>query len=430
MRRIFLLLMCVGAIHIFYEIQMVYAQETEEIVVEKVAPGTQETVSDNAKNPTTAPDTDGDAISKEEDKTELDAQSGREKLPILPDSSQVNEELSQPFSEDDRLILQDGLDSAMPEEGVAMDYFPQGDDGNTAKEENLPQLRLSLDFCNLSEKELKAGESAEFSASFINHSKNQDVYGLKITVQTGSAAVRPPGTAFYFEKVGPKEKIYIDGSMTVAKNAEDGLVPVLFVLEYEDKDGNVSERSEKIELLVRQPVKMELGQAKIPPVLYASDLVEIPVTVLNLSRTGVYNVRVHLEGMGLFPSEDIFIGNMEAGVRGEGTMDVYVGTKTMRTAGAEDSAEEAEKYGPVSGTITLEYEDAEGNTHTVTQEYQTKIKKAKILSLEVEEEEETNPWQNSVFAAILTGTSALILLLSAQIKRKNILLEEARKAGL
>lgn len=109
-------------------------------------------------------------------------------------------------------------------------------------------------------------------------------------------------------------------------------------------------------------------------------------------------------------------------------MKVYVGTKTMESIGVDNGTEEKEKYGAVRGRFALSYEDASGNTYEESREYQTEIKKAQVLSLKTDEEtEKANPWWISVFAALILGMTAMLLLLLAKLHRKNILLEESRK---
>ena len=128
-------------------------------------------------------------------------------------------------------------------------------------------------------------------------------------------------------------------------------------------------------LTVEQPVEMELETGMIPGVLYAADTLELPVKALNLSRTSVYNVRILLSAPGLFPVNNVFIGNMEAGTEGTGTMSVYIGNRTMEAAGSGTSTDSQEKYGKTDGTITLQYQDADGRTYTLQQEFRTEIKK-------------------------------------------------------
>lgn len=302
-----------------------------------------------------------------------------------------------------------------------------GDAGEGQGEELIRQPKLLVDFCSLDS--LEAGSTKDMRVSLKNCSESQTVYNLKVVLQPETTALTLEHNSFYFDEVAPQGTVDIGGVVTAAPDGEAGVIPITFTFEYEDKKGTAATGTETVNLTLSQPVKMELETADIPAYVYASDTIDVPVTALNLGRTGVYNARIHLEGEGLFPTGDVFLGNMEPGSSGEGSMSVYVGTRTMEAVGVDDGAGEDQKYGAVSGTVTLAYEDVAGVTHEITREYQSEIKKAQILSLEVEaENDDANPWWISVFAVVIAGMALAIGLLLGRIRRKNVLLQEAQRS--
>ena len=296
-----------------------------------------------------------------------------------------------------------------------------------AEEELIRQPKLLLESSSLSGKDLVAGVQEPMKITFKNHSDSQTMYNLKVVVSTESPAVQFSKNSFYFQDVAPGGEIKLEGKVKVAINAESGGFPLNFDFEYEDKKGTAATGKETVALEIVQPVRMELEMAEIPGILYASDTVELSLKALNLSRADVYNVRMSLSGSGLFPNEDVFVGNMEAGTEGQGNMQVYVGTRIMKEIGADTGEDDGEKYGPVNGTITLQYEDAKGETHEVVKEFKTEIKKAQILALKVDKEEEANSWWMSVVAVVIAGLVILSILLMLRLRKKNVLLEEARR---
>ena len=290
------------------------------------------------------------------------------------------------------------------------------------------QPKMLLESCNLSAMDLEAGQEKTLTAAFQNRSDTQPMYNLKVTASADTDAIRLTKNSWYFSKVAPGERIEISDEIRIDQTVEDGMANLNFDFEYEDKKGASASGKESVALSLVQPVSVEFEMTTVPAVLYASDTMELSFQAMNLSRTGVYNVRMSLSGGGLFPKEDVFIGNMEAGTQGNGTMQVYVGTRTMQEIGNDPGEGEAEKYGPVSGTVTLQYEDRAGETHTVTKEYKSEIKKPEVLSLKVEEEPEANSWWISIVAALIAGLAGVSLLLLWKLRRKNILLEAARKS--
>ena len=301
-----------------------------------------------------------------------------------------------------------------------------GGESGEAAEEILHQPKLLLETCSLSDVSLKAGAEEPMKVQFRNRRETQTIYNLKVTASTDTKAVQPLRNSWYFSSVAPGETVAIEDGVKVAMATEDTSAVLSFDFEYEDKKGTAVSGKESMPLLIGQPTEVELHNAAFPAVLYATDTQEFSIQALNLSRVPVYNVRIQLSGTGLFPAEDVFIGNMDAGTEGNGAMQVYVGTRTMHAIGDDSGTEDAEKYGPVNGTITLQYEDASGETHTQTETFQSEIKKPKVLSLEADDTQETNAWWISIFAAVGAGMLLVIVVLALRLRKKSALLHDTR----
>ena len=301
-----------------------------------------------------------------------------------------------------------------------------GGESGEAAEEILHQPKLLLETCSLSDVSLKAGAEEPMKVQFRNRSETQTIYNLKVTASTDTKAVQPLRNSWYFSSVAPGETVAIEDGVKVAMATEDTSAVLSFDFEYEDKKGTAVSGKESVPLLIGQPTEVELHNAAFPAVLYATDTQEFSIQALNLSRVPVYNVRIKLSGTGLFPAEDVFIGNMDAGTEGNGAMQVYVGTRTMHAIGDDSGTEDVEKYGPVNGTITLQYEDASGETHTQTETFQSEIKKPKVLSLEADDTQETNAWWISIFAAVGAGMLLVIVVLALRLRKKSALLHDTR----
>lgn len=299
--------------------------------------------------------------------------------------------------------------------------------GSTTREEVIRKPKLILESSNLSEKELNPGSTEQLEVTLRNKSPKQAIYNLKISLANASGELQLTQSTFYYDKINPGGGIHLSESIKVSGNIQSVCVPLVFNFTYEDSKGNEATDTETLNLFISHSLRMELEAASIPEVLYASETVEIPVKAMNLSRTEAYNARITLSATGLFPKEEAFLGTIEAGTAGEGTLRVYTGTRTMKSIGNDPGAADSEKYGPITGTITLQYEDASGTSYQIESDFQSEIKKAQILSLKVEEEEQPNPWWISILAAAFLALLAVIILLIRLIRRKNILLEEAQK---
>lgn len=312
-------------------------------------------------------------------------------------------------------------------EAVSGSSYSGGGASGEQKEELIRQPKLLLESFNLSGKVLSAGDQRDAELVFQNKSSKQGIYNLKVSLSTESTYIQFEKKSFYFSGVNPEGRITLNDKITITKDAKDGPVPVTFSFEYEDVKGTAVTGSESVELRVSQPVSAVLDCDDIPSAVYSTDTVTLNARVQNLSRSGIYNARVVLQGTGLFPKEDIFIGNMEAGTEAQKSMQIYVGTRTMKTVGQDEGTEESDMFGDVKGTITLIYEDAQGNTYSDVKEYQTQIKKPEIQSLKVEETKKANSWWYSVFVLVAAGMVILLISLLIRLRRQRILLEEARR---
>lgn len=306
-------------------------------------------------------------------------------------------------------------------------------------EEIIHQPKMLLEDTGLSGTKLEAGSSQTLQVSFTNTSASQSAYNLKVNVSADSESVVFQKNSYYISRVSPGETETLDLTISLAADAKAGSLPLTFSFEYEDKKGNALTGTEKLILLAEQSSAAELAETDFPGVVYDSDTVELTLGARNTGRSAIYNARITLDGDGMSPAGEVYLGNLEAGASGSGTMRIYVGSRTAETDSengtdsenvpeTQNASEAAQqKTGAVTGTITLHYEDASGETHEVTKEYQTEIKEAKVLSLKVDEEEpEANSWWISVFAVIIAGLGAMLLILAWRLRRKNILLKEAR----
>ncbi len=294
-------------------------------------------------------------------------------------------------------------------------------------EELIRQPKILMETAVLPGKEIVAGSEETLKVTFRNRSGSQSLYNLKISVSAEESGLRFSQNSFYFASAAPGEAIQVETGLRAAADAAGGEIPIAFEFEYEDKRGNAIVGRETMALFVRQPVELECLTGEIPGILYASDTLELSVKACNVSRAPVYNVQAGLSAEGLFPDGEVFVGNLEAGAAGEGTLRVYVGTRAMETAGIDPGGSDGEKYGPVEGTVTFRYEDADGKTYEESVPFRTEIKKAQVLSFAVEEPEETNSWWVPGVAAVFAGLVLWILLLLLRLRKKNALLMEAGK---
>lgn len=293
------------------------------------------------------------------------------------------------------------------------------------KEEVLHQPKLVLESHNLDARGLSAGEEKAFLAVFRNRSRDRSIYNLKLSVSFEDAGVTADQSSFYFERIGPQGQMEIDMLLRAAPQAEQKNVTMAFTMEYEDDKGTACTGAEELGFFLRQPAQAAVNGFHMADQVFASDRLKNEITVVNTGKAPIYQVQVTVEGKGLFVTEKVLLGSLEAGASGEGELGIYVGTRDMKEVGENTEGSDQEKYGSTEGTLLLTYRDALGEEHEQKQTFTTVIQKAKILELKVEEEkEETNQWWISVFVLALSAAACGLVILGAQLRKSRRRLRE------
>lgn len=261
---------------------------------------------------------------------------------------------------------------------------------------------------SLSDTPLSAGEEYEFTAKFQNANDSESVYNLLVTVKSEREDIRLGNGSFYFGKVRPQETIALPNVISVGKTAAAGSATLTFDLAYEDARGTAYTGTSEIRLEIIQPLQVLLDGFRLAPQVYSTETVEGTFSIRNLGNAEVYNVQVSLDAPGLFAVGDAFVGNLEPGTSGEGTLQIYVGNRTMTSLSDPGDPGADDAYGRTSGTVTMTCEDAYGEKYSQTQEFSTEILKPQIIELTVEKEEtRTNQWG----MAVIVGVTFFFLLI-------------------
>lgn len=320
------------------------------------------------------------------------------------------------------------IDSDNPEDGGAPQitdpvidnggYSGGGGGGNStsdsSSEKILHKPQVLLEDSNLSGGRLEAGSTTEMSLTFRNKSCSQNVFGLKISLSTENKGIEFEKNSFYVQVLAPGEAITLEQMITITENCDPGQAVITFSLDYEDSKATATTGTELLSFQIIQPVRVKLEASDIPSVLYTMDTVEIPVKAMNLGRDKIYNASVSLKADELSSNDTAFLGTIEAGDLSQGSLRIYVKGKT----------------GKCAGQLILTYEDADGKSYEEEIKFDSEIKETQIKSLKVEDDQEkTNNWWYSIAAVVAVLLISIILILVKKLHKKNILLEEVRKAA-
>ncbi len=285
-----------------------------------------------------------------------------------------------------------------------------------AEEEKNSQPRLMVTANSLQGNILEAGSSTVWSIALQNCSRHNSVENVKITLLSESKDIVFEKNAWYFEKTAPKATMDLSQSLTVAKKAPAEPVQMQFQIEYEDGKGTNYTSTEEIRLLICQPQQARLANLSFPAQVYASDTEFLSFQVQNTGLSAIYNVTVRLEGKGLFPQQEVFLGNIDGGASADGEQKVFVGTLDMDAEGnvLENGGE---KYGDTSGIVTLSYEDEQGRVTEQRVEICTSVQKADTEELHIEEPKpKTNQWWATILFFVIATLVLVIIWLYLRMK--------------
>lgn len=319
----------------------------------------------------------------------------------------------------DQVFGSEGADmDGYPSEGGASQLAEPGlsEGSQPSQEEKSSQPRLMVTTNSLQGNALEAGSSTAWNVAVQNCSARQNVENIKITLISESKDIVFGKTSWYFEKTPPKGSMDLSQNLTVARKASAEPVQIQFQIEYEDGKGGSYTSTEELRLLVKQPQQAQLVNLAFPEQVYASDTEFMSFQVQNTGLSMIYNAKVRLEAKGLFPVQEVFLGNIEGGSSADGEQKVYVGTLDMDAQG-NVIEEGGTKYGDTSGTVIFSYENEQGEVTEQKLEIHTEIQEAETIDLKIEDEKpKTNQWWVTIIFFVIAALVLVIIWLYLRMK--------------
>lgn len=196
-----------------------------------------------------------------------------------------------------------------------------------------------------------AGSEFGLSFQFVNTSSTLPVENVVVTLEGGEGFTINGGTnTFYFDKIKAGGIKSVSVPMKVQADVKNEAKPVniSFKYEYVDNSKRIPVNSQmQITVPVYQPDRFEVTHPELPVMTYAGEEISIMLNYVNKGKTNVSNVEARLEGNVETYTPVQNIGNLESGKSG--------------TIAFAVTAWEA---GEANFTITITYEDANGDSKT------------------------------------------------------------------
>lgn len=261
--------------------------------------------------------------------------------------------------------------------------------------------------------EILAGDEIILKITLLNTSSSEKIRNMTVTVSEDSQ---------YLDLLSETDTVYVDTVLAgdtcvvsykykIQASAPRGQYEMMLTLDYADSKGNSQNAGGKVRLTVSQPVKLQFDPLVLDSEVEVADVVTAGIQAMNLGRIKVHNVRAVIEADGLIPEGTLFIGDIEPGIIASGSVNISVTSLSQGTA----------LYGETKGTVTMLYEDEDGNSYEESMEFVTNIK-SPFSDTSVEPEDNTNQWW--VMMTIIGGVLVVFL---AAFGTRRIRLQRQRK---
>lgn len=279
-----------------------------------------------------------------------------------------------------------------------------GGGGSSSGETPTFAPKMIVQSCETSKDAILAGDEIDLDIILLNTSKTEKVRNMTVTVSEESE---------YLSLLSDTDTVYVDsvlaGKTCVASYtckiqaaAPGGQYELSVAMDYADARGNAQSTVGKVRMTVGQPVRIQFDPLILDSEVQVADVVTAELQAMNLGRTKVHNVRAVIEADGLMPEGTLFIGDMEPGTTASGSVNVSVTGLSKGPA----------LYGESKGTVTMFYEDEEGNGYEETMNFVTSIQSP---FSDTPQEADDEPGQWWVIMAVIG--SLLVLMLAGMTVR-------------
>lgn len=265
---------------------------------------------------------------------------------------------------------------------------------------------------------IQAGEEFTVDISLLNTNESKSVQNMTVNVssdQPGLTLLNKSNT-FYFKKLAKGKVLNLELKYKTGLDVPAGKYNINLAISYDNSEAATLSSSGIIPIEIAQPLRVELAMPQIAESVNAGDTLPLSFQVMNLGRSGIFNVRCEIAGAGLIPTGTAFIGNMEAGTSASADVNVFIGSKDM-----SEKYDGSDKYGLTNGKVTLIYEDANGKEYTQEFDFTTTINEP-IISASTDEpieEDKASQWWISLIVVGIIGVGVGAWIIIRKKKAKN-----------
>lgn len=266
-----------------------------------------------------------------------------------------------------------------------------------------------------------AGEEFTLTVTLKNSLTTKFVRNMLVKVDTGNLHINllEDSDIFQIDKIPAGGEAELTVHFGTDSSLPAGKYPLNFTFNYDSsKTLNLSSSGTTL-VEIQQPANMELVMPRFADSVTVGETIPVTFQVMNMGRDPMYNVRCVVSGFGFAPSNTGYIGTMGAGTSATTKIELYI-----IALNASKGNENGSQYGGTVGTVTLIYENENGESFQQETTFETTVNRP-IVQLQqtdnTEEEKQKAASQWWVSVLILGGVilAAVIGIILVKKRQKN-----------
>lgn len=256
------------------------------------------------------------------------------------------------------------------------------------------------------------GDLVTFQVSLENTNKDMDVQNIKLTYSSDTGDLTPSASSnsIYIDLIKAGETKDITFEMKIAGEISTPNQSISLNIEGEDKNTVPITSVESLYLSVELPFGLKVESPVLTNEMKSGSKQTISFPIMNTGKTKIRNIICELSMEGVISTSTFFLGELEPAASDEVSLKAIIANKMI----TDESVPESEKYGYVSGTIKVSYEDTQGKVYSEVIDVNTKITpKTEIM----EKGEISSQWWISIMIGLVTIQIIVFLVMFYRKKR-------------
>jgi hypothetical protein len=227
--------------------------------------------------------------------------------------------------------------------------------------------------------------------------------GARLSYGSDQSGILPAQTdnTLLLNAVAPGDSIPLSLKLKTTADVLAGVQSFFIRLDYTDAYGNQFDAEKTYQFEVTQPTEIAYDPVRVPETVVSGEKIDVPVSVFNTGKSPLRDVTVSISAPGLYPYSSAFLGDIDPGKPGIGTISLYIGTLPYLD-------ESSSAYGAASGTYTITYHDDAGVTHAQTLGFSTEINQPADEDTDILPPNEQAALQWWIAALVAFGVIALL----------------------